>query len=62
MRQMMFDVVELAAEGVSGKGFGQQFGRGLALAPITEPVAHEPYERDVLLQALEEIGQDGGFE
>jgi DNA-directed RNA polymerase subunit beta' len=25
----------------------------------TEPVAHEPYERDVLLQALEEIGQDG---
>ncbi len=35
--------------------------RNIEIGP-SEPVAHEPYERDVLLQALEEIGQDGGFE
>ncbi len=35
--------------------------RQIEIGP-SEPVAHEPYERDVLLQALEEIGQDGGFE
>ena len=32
--------------------------RQIEIGP-TEPVAREPYERDVLLQALEEIGQDG---
>src|SRR5204862_384665 len=38
---------------------GMKRYRTLDTAP-TDPVAHEPYERDVLLQALEEIGQDGG--
>jgi DNA-directed RNA polymerase subunit beta' len=32
--------------------------RTIEIGP-SEPVAHEPYEREVLLQALEEIGQDG---
>jgi len=32
--------------------------RNLEIGP-SEPIAHEPYERDMLLQALEEIGQDG---
>src|SRR4051794_36659000 len=33
--------------------------RTIDIAP-SEPVAREAYERDTLLQALEEIGQDGG--
>ena len=33
--------------------------RAIEIGP-TEPVAHEPYQQDVLLQALEEIDQDGG--
>jgi DNA-directed RNA polymerase subunit beta' len=33
--------------------------RQIDIAP-SEPVAREAYERDTLLQALEEIGQDGG--
>ena len=32
--------------------------RGIGISP-GEPVVREPYERDTLLQALEEIGQDG---
>ena len=32
--------------------------RGIGISPA-EPVNREPYERDTLLQALEEIGQDG---
>src|SRR5437762_6076702 len=33
--------------------------RAIEISP-SEPVAREAYERDTLLQALEEIGQDGG--
>ena len=33
--------------------------RQIEIGP-TEPVTREPYQQDVLLQALEEIGQDGG--
>jgi len=33
--------------------------RTIEIAP-SEPIVREPYERDSLLQALEEIGQDGG--
>ena len=33
--------------------------RNIEIAP-SEPIAREAYERDTLLQALEEIGQDGG--
>jgi DNA-directed RNA polymerase subunit beta' len=33
--------------------------RTIEIAPA-EPIVRESYERDTLLQALEEIGQDGG--
>ncbi len=33
--------------------------RNIEISP-SEPVVREAYERDTLLQALEEIGQDGG--
>ena len=33
--------------------------RTIEIGP-TEPVTREPFQRDELLQALEEIGQDGG--
>jgi len=33
--------------------------RNIEIAP-SEPIVREAYERDTLLQALEEIGQDGG--
>ncbi|HEY7602662.1 MAG TPA: hypothetical protein VH760_00275, partial [Gaiellaceae bacterium] len=33
--------------------------RTIEIGP-TEPVTREPFERDELLQALQEIGQDGG--
>jgi DNA-directed RNA polymerase subunit beta' len=33
--------------------------RGIEISP-SEPIVREAYERDTLLQALEEIGQDGG--
>ena len=33
--------------------------RNIEISP-SEPVVRETYERDTLLQALEEIGQDGG--
>jgi DNA-directed RNA polymerase subunit beta' len=33
--------------------------RTIEIAPA-EPIVREAYERDTLLQALEEIGQDGG--
>ena len=33
--------------------------RAIGIAPC-EPIVREAYERDTLLQALEEIGQDGG--
>ncbi len=33
--------------------------RNIEISP-SEPIVREAYERDTLLQALEEIGQDGG--
>jgi DNA-directed RNA polymerase subunit beta' len=33
--------------------------RAIEISP-SEPIVREAYERDALLQALEEIGQDGG--
>ena len=40
-------------------GFGQQFRGGFALAPITEPVAHEPQVREVEQQVGELAPQIG---
>ena len=35
--------------------------RNIEISP-SEPIVREAYERDTLLQALEEIGQDGGVD
>ena len=38
---------------------GLKRDRNIEISP-SEPIVREAYERDTLLQALEEIGQDGG--